>query len=782
MKSHELKCYIIIVFLCILFFSLFYTLYALKQSSKHLKGNDVLIDTFSKKQIKENTNHDRLVNDFHQRKQITDLMIPQNDNICGVGWKYKNNSAVQGCARNFKWPNVVDNALQDSSINQCRDFFEFSCGKFNDDEYNKGRDSTFNYIHEMASRTMRDITIQIVSSIAPDQSKISAFHHACMEHNSNDNLRLSTTLQQLLAATEQGIKKYTDIPIVWGKLQLFDTILPVELTFELNPLDSTQLIPMIKQSGLFDDPESIESDDHLNDVTERLTLIYQPPLALEWAKQIVAIEKALRSVFYENKAANLVSYLESHNGRNDIIYNWTNYFIDFRFNITLFIESSTPSIHGKNPWFSLLRERPLWCYHNSYFDRLSDIIKRFSVSTWMVYTKHAILFHLDNGNDAPQIDPESHYAYHRQYDYRFSLPWKKPRQFLIRHFEAIENVTRFQTCVGLTEAYLPVVLDNYYVNSYLPNEVRLKASAIAENIKKVYVSTLRKTDAFSYLSQDDKRRFLEKINSVHLQVGIPHGWPIDRSELIVDPESYIESVLSIRRYHVEKNYRLFVQHASYNTPINEDTLFDGLVGNANAYYQHQLNTVTITAGFLQPPIFSTLFDKTSLYSRFGVMVAHELTHSIDNIGILFDTTGTYNPWISEEGKKLYKERLSCFIDSYTLTTSQGNFHDGVKTLNENIADNCAIKIAYDAFFEDIKSTTGHPPTIEQQKNFFVSYSQLYCESLSKNQEQFFISHRSHAINSLRVNNIVNQISDFDLIWGCNRYDRGLALKNKCSIF
>jgi predicted metalloendopeptidase len=751
-----------------------------------LGHNRDLSDLFPKKQIIETTNHDRTVDDFHRQKHlevITPSQINNNDdNPCGVGWKYKNNSIVQGCTRNFKWPNVVDGTLQDPTINQCRDFFEFSCGKFNHDEYNKGKDSTFNYIHEMAAKTMRDITTQIVSSVPPDQSKISAFHHACMHHNSDENLQDSITFQHLLTAAEQSIKKYTDLPVMWGKLQLFDTILPIELTFEMDPFDSRRLIPMIKQSGLFDDPDLIASDDHLNDVAKRLELLYQKPIALEWAKQIVSIEKALKSIFYENKAGNLVTYLESYNGKDDIINDWVSYFIDFRFNITLFIESSNPTIAGRNPWMELIRERPLWCYHTSYFDRLADVIKRFSVSTWSVYTKHAILFHLDNGNNAPQLDPEVHYAYHRQYDHRYSLPWRKPRQFLIRHFESTTNTTQFKTCVGLTEAYLPVVLDNYYISSYLSEEVRSRALSIAENIKQTYIGVLRDTDAFSYLPVADKRAFLEKVNSVRIQIGIPRVWPIDRSELIVDSESYIESVLSIRKYHVEKSYRFFVEHASYNTEINEDTLFDGLVSNANAYYQHQMNAVTLTAGMLQPPVFSTLFDKVSLYSRFGMIIAHELSHSIDNIGVLFDVTGTYNPWLSPEGSELYRQRLSCFVDSYTVTTPQGNSHDGRKTLNENIADNCAIRIAYNAFLNDVHRTGNKKVTVDQQKNFFVSYSQLYCESISKNQEQLLISHRTHAVSSLRVNNVVTQIPDFDLIWGCNRYDRASTLKSKCSIF
>lgn len=783
MRIYELKCYGIILFLIILILSGVYILYSIKQTNSHKthENNFVFLNKINQK---EKTNHEKLVDDFHKRtKKEVNIDPEKSTEFCGIGWKYKNNTVHHGCVRDFKWPNVVDHTLQDPSINQCRDFFEFSCGRFNGDRYNNGKDSTFNYIHEAAAKTMRDITNEIVLTVPPDQSKISAFHHACMRHNLENNLQLSPTLQHLLSVTDQGVTKYSDLPFLWGKLQLFDTILPLELSFELNPFDATQMIPMLKQSGLFDEPDLINTEEHLADVSKRLELVYPlKALASEWANKIVSIERDLKSIFQENKALNLVEYLNQYNGREDIIDNWVEYFSQSRFNITAFIEAANPSIQGKTPWMELLKARKLWCYRPFYIDKLYDVIKKHSVSTWIVYTKHAILFHLDNGDEALQIDPETQYAYHKQYDYRFSLPWKKPRKFLSRRTESFTNETQFQTCVGLTESYLPIVLDNYYVNSYLSEELRSRAFSIATKIKATYVKAITEGSFFSYLSKRDRLSFANKVDSVRIQVGIPNVWPIDRSDLFVDPESYIESVLSIRKYHVEKNYRFFVNHAGYNMEVNGDNLFDGLVSNANAYYQHQLNTVTLTAGLLQPPIFSVLFDKVSLYSRFGVMFAHELSHSIDTIGVLFDIKGTYNPWMTSEGNALYQQKLDCFVESYSTTTNHGNMHNGRQTLNENIADNCALKIAYETFFEDVLMTTRNPPTIEQQRNFFVSYAQIYCESISKSQEQFLISHRSHAVNSLRVNNVVNQVSNFESIWGCNRHDHSFSFKNKCSIF
>jgi predicted metalloendopeptidase len=336
-----------------------------------------------------------------------------------------------------------------------------------------------------------------------------------------------------------------------------------------------------------------------------------------------------------------------------------------------------------------------------------------------------------------------------------------------------DNSTKDEQCLSLTEAYLPVVLDSYYINQYVPTSVKAQIDDIAKSIKREYLQLLGDTKgSLQYVSPSERYLFLNKLDSVKVQSAVPENWPIDRSTLHVTPESFVQSVLEIRRYHIERNFRLFVHHVLDSENINGDILFDGLVSMANANYQHQINTVTLNAGLIQPPIFSPFFDDTSLYSRYGVLVAHEFTHSIDNIGVLFDTTGTYNPWLSPEGYQGYRERLKCIVDLYTTTTQHGNYHDGKKTLNENVADITAFQVAYSAF----QRNTG--PTLDQRRNFFVSYAQLYCESSTKSQEMAQISAFSHSVSSLRVNNVVSQHTEFENLWSC----KAPTNKQKCSIF
>ena len=242
--------------------------------------------------------------------------------------------------------------------------------------------------------------------------------------------------------------------------------------------------------------------------------------------------------------------------------------------------------------------------------------------------------------------------------------------------------------------------------------------------------------------------------------------------------SFTENILSIRKYHLEGISKLFSIHVERNKPLNPDELFDGLVSIVNAFYQHQLNTVTINAGILQPPIFSSLYDKVSQTARLGVFVAHELVHSIDSVGISFDKHGSINSWLSDESKLQMKKRYRCFENTYSRKTLLGNTHDGSKTLNENVADKTGFSIAYNSLFDDLVPERYQSATqkevVDQKREFYLAYSQLFCESINRQQEQQMIRTRTHSVSSMRVNNVVMQHKDFKEIWQCPKIPSVIA--------
>ena len=158
----------------------------------------------------------------------------ESEEECGVGWSF--DAQENACLRTVNWPRAIDPLLQKSSANPCQNFFGFACGRFNADESNVGKSTVFTYVQEHAQKMMNEIASKLIEDAEVKNSKVAAFYHACVYHN---DLEVSATLRQLFAMVETTLITHANLPKVWGALQLYDTILPVELTVELHPMKGT---------------------------------------------------------------------------------------------------------------------------------------------------------------------------------------------------------------------------------------------------------------------------------------------------------------------------------------------------------------------------------------------------------------------------------------------------------------------------------------------------------------------------------------------------------------
>src|SRR5580698_8087841 len=66
------------------------------------------------------------------------------------------------------------------------------------------------------------------------------------------------------------------------------------------------------------------------------------------------------------------------------------------------------------------------------------------------------------------------------------------------------------------------------------------------------------------------------------------------------------------------------------------------------------NTETFSAGLFQPPYFDSEGDDASNYGSAGAGMAHEISHSFDELGNIYDAQGRLaNWWTSEDLEKYH---------------------------------------------------------------------------------------------------------------------------------
>lgn len=182
--------------------------------------------------------------------------------------------------------------------------------------------------------------------------------------------------------------------------------------------------------------------------------------------------------------------------------------------------------------------------------------------------------------------------------------------------------------------------------------------------------------------------------------------------------------------------------------------------------------------FVTPPgVFQGVFfhEKRPQYMNYGGIgsgIGHEMIHFFDNIGRKYNERGFFENWWSAESNEVFLDKAQCIINQYNNYTVKevGLNVNGENTLNENIADNGGIKVAYLAY-EKYVETHGDEPLLPgvnytQRQLFWISFAHFYCDSRSSTDLSSDIYNDPHSPNEFRVVGSVSNRPEFARDFGC----------------
>jgi endothelin-converting enzyme/putative endopeptidase len=139
------------------------------------------------------------------------------------------------------------------------------------------------------------------------------------------------------------------------------------------------------------------------------------------------------------------------------------------------------------------------------------------------------------------------------------------------------------------------------------------------------------------------------------------------------------------------------------------------------------NALNVPAAILQPPYFDGNADAAHNYGAMGATIGHEISHSFDDQGALFDATGRLRNWWTAGDFAHFQASAAALARQFDVYRPFPDIAvNGRQTLSENIADVAGLAVAYDAY---VHSLGGHPAltvdgfTGEQQ--FFLAFAQSW---------------------------------------------------------
>ena len=277
---------------------------------------------------------------------------------------------------------------------------------------------------------------------------------------------------------------------------------------------------------------------------------------------------------------------------------------------------------------------------------------------------------------------------------------------------------RRQQALAATEAALGDAVGQLYVERHFSPHARTAAEAMVGNIRIAFRARLAN---LGWMSPETRQQALAKLAALRVGLGYPQDW-IDYSDLEIVRGDAFGNLRRVEAFAYRRDL------AKLTRPVDPDEwasqLHPQMVG---AILNLSPNSMQFSAGILQPPYFDAAGDNASNYGSAGAGIAHEISHSFDPVGNLYDAQGRLAPWWTEQDLARYRTALgplAAQLDACCPTPDA--CANGAQVLAESSADLVGLAVAHDAY---VLSLNGRPDVVIDgltgEQRFFIAFAQRW---------------------------------------------------------
>ncbi|KAK4206076.1 hypothetical protein QBC37DRAFT_147857 [Rhypophila decipiens] len=332
----------------------------------------------------------------------------------------------------------------------------------------------------------------------------------------------------------------------------------------------------------------------------------------------------------------------------------------------------------------------------------------------------------------------------------------------------------FETCVDHTDKTLRWIMDRYFVSASYTDAMKEVVAKMTTNIQSAIVKRFSELD---WMSDEVKAQATSKAEKMLHSIGFPTESPDLRSpnslaayyQDLNITDDYFSNVLAGRLNNLRTAY------ATIGKPYVRDR-WQSAAHEYNAFYSPTANTIWISAGYSQSPVFHNDLPSYALYGGLGVVIGHEITHGFDNRGKGYDERGAIRNWFDNTTSEAYDEKAECFVDQFDKFQvpikggKLGNVN-GLNTLGENIADAGGLSASFQAWkaLSDGEKNNKNLPGLENfthEQLFFLSWANNWCGVMDLATSERLLKDDNHAPERYRIIGGAQNSREFKEAWNC----------------
>ncbi len=305
---------------------------------------------------------------------------------------------------------------------------------------------------------------------------------------------------------------------------------------------------------------------------------------------------------------------------------------------------------------------------------------------------------------------------------------------------------RSTAAILATNAALGQAVGQLYTQRYFPPEAKERANAMFGYLAIAFRSRISN---LTWMSPETKKKALAKLTSFKIGLGYPDKW-IDYSTFDVVRGDALGNMRRAEAFNRSRNLAQLKQPVNpIEWPINPQIPGAIIMFSPNAEF--------FSAALLQPPFFDYKGDAASNYGSAGAGIAHEITHSFDELGNIYDDHGRLRKWWTEEDRTQYRAaaaKLAAQFDQYCPLT--GLCVNGKQVLTENIADLAGLLVAHDAYVLSLKGKSDVViGGLTGEQRFFLAFAQRWRKIQSDDVLRRQITTDTHSPGEYRSDTVRN---------------------------
>ena len=305
---------------------------------------------------------------------------------------------------------------------------------------------------------------------------------------------------------------------------------------------------------------------------------------------------------------------------------------------------------------------------------------------------------------------------------------------------------RSTSAIAATNAALGQAVGQLYTQRYFPPEARAKAQAMASDLTTAFRARISN---LTWMSPQTKQKALAKLMAFKIGIGYPDAW-IDYSTLHVVRGDAIGNMRRVEAFNRLRNLAQLKKPVDpIEWPINPQVPGAVIMFSPNAEF--------FSAAILQPPYFDGRGDAASNYGSAGAGMAHEISHSFDELGNIYDAQGRLGNWWTADDLANYHAAAAKMVAQFDGYCPLPDLCvKGKQVLGENIADLAGLLVAHDAYLLSLKGKTDVViDGLTGEQRFFLAFSQRWRRNQSESALRRQITTDTHAPGEYRSDTVRN---------------------------